>query len=361
MAQNSDFKHITKLDLDIDKIAQQAVDAAQDILIESKQDTLVSGENIKTINGTSVLGEGDIAVGEKVYTVYVSSSMKHYKDSEYTQALTLPEEVNLLNTYDKLRYVCQGYNNYDFYSIPKAYNYDLLNHRIFVYIFTVNKTYNTGNEAEIIDTMLVTSINNTDPANGRPRGISGSPDPGLFQLKTNIVNHANITDTEAHKDDKLYPSIWAMKEYTGYTSQLQTTAKTNLVAAINELAAHGGGTAVEYVDFYNNTMYKYDPETQQRGDLYTEAERTQLLNDLVSNKKCLAYYQNGGVSTDGPDGLYLLRTSLVTYGAGEVDYLFASCTAIDHYTHTIYIKSVSITGCCFTVDVKTTKLETSLN
>ena len=34
--------------------------------LEKKQDTLVSGENIKTINGVSVLGEGNIeAVGDR--------------------------------------------------------------------------------------------------------------------------------------------------------------------------------------------------------------------------------------------------------------------------------------------------------
>ena len=31
--------------------------------LDGKQDTLVSGTNIKTINGTSVLGSGDLAVG----------------------------------------------------------------------------------------------------------------------------------------------------------------------------------------------------------------------------------------------------------------------------------------------------------
>ena len=34
-----------------------------DALLAEKQDTLVSGENIKTINGGSILGEGDIVVG----------------------------------------------------------------------------------------------------------------------------------------------------------------------------------------------------------------------------------------------------------------------------------------------------------
>ena len=32
----------------------------------SKQDTLVSGTNIKTINGTTILGSGDVIVGGQV-------------------------------------------------------------------------------------------------------------------------------------------------------------------------------------------------------------------------------------------------------------------------------------------------------
>lgn len=37
-------------------------DIAQIVDLSTKQDTLVSGENIKTINGTSVLGSGDIEI-----------------------------------------------------------------------------------------------------------------------------------------------------------------------------------------------------------------------------------------------------------------------------------------------------------
>jgi hypothetical protein len=36
--------------------------AAREQAVASKQDTLVSGQNIKTINGESVLGEGNIAI-----------------------------------------------------------------------------------------------------------------------------------------------------------------------------------------------------------------------------------------------------------------------------------------------------------
>ena len=46
-----------------------------DSLLQQKQDALVSGTNIKTINGQSVLGQGDltVATAEVVYTDYVES------------------------------------------------------------------------------------------------------------------------------------------------------------------------------------------------------------------------------------------------------------------------------------------------
>jgi hypothetical protein len=38
------------------------VEVVPEKLLATKQDTLVSGENIKTINGESILGEGDLTV-----------------------------------------------------------------------------------------------------------------------------------------------------------------------------------------------------------------------------------------------------------------------------------------------------------
>jgi hypothetical protein len=42
------------------RVGWELVDDAN--LITGKQDTLVSGTNIKTINGNSILGSGDVAV-----------------------------------------------------------------------------------------------------------------------------------------------------------------------------------------------------------------------------------------------------------------------------------------------------------
>lgn len=49
--------------------ADKPVSAATQTALNAKQDTLVSGTNIKTINGGSVLGSGDLAVGGNQITV----------------------------------------------------------------------------------------------------------------------------------------------------------------------------------------------------------------------------------------------------------------------------------------------------
>lgn len=48
--------------------ADKPVSTAQQTALNAKQDTLVSGTNIKTINGTSVLGSGDITTGDVTAT-----------------------------------------------------------------------------------------------------------------------------------------------------------------------------------------------------------------------------------------------------------------------------------------------------
>ena len=54
---------LLQLDIDAEETARIAADQALQVNIDAKQDELVSGTNIKTINGTSVLGTGDIVVG----------------------------------------------------------------------------------------------------------------------------------------------------------------------------------------------------------------------------------------------------------------------------------------------------------
>lgn len=71
-------------------------------IIENKQDTLVSGTNIKTINGNSLLGSGDLATGggggSSIYKLTLSESQM--TEFEQNQQFTLTDEqhTNLLNS-----------------------------------------------------------------------------------------------------------------------------------------------------------------------------------------------------------------------------------------------------------------------
>lgn len=72
---------------EIDSRLRKAGTAVQPADLESKQDTLVSGENIKTINGQSVVGSGNIQIqaGDTDAVKYVEQTLT---DAQKTQART---------------------------------------------------------------------------------------------------------------------------------------------------------------------------------------------------------------------------------------------------------------------------------
>ena len=80
-----------------------------DSKLSSKQSTLVSGTSIKTINGTSLLGSGNIKVGNKTLSTSTSSSMSlqpniYYRNtstslSTLTITLASASDSSILNEY----------------------------------------------------------------------------------------------------------------------------------------------------------------------------------------------------------------------------------------------------------------------
>lgn len=68
--EESDAKFQTKIGMALYATQQQlnlniaATEARTDLLLANKQDTLVSGTNIKTVNGNSLVGSGNIQIGE---------------------------------------------------------------------------------------------------------------------------------------------------------------------------------------------------------------------------------------------------------------------------------------------------------
>lgn len=73
-AAENKWKHHTQVKADVGlgnvdntSDVNKPVSTAQQTALNAKQDTLVSGTNIKTINGTSILGSGNISVSQTLY------------------------------------------------------------------------------------------------------------------------------------------------------------------------------------------------------------------------------------------------------------------------------------------------------
>ena len=83
--------------------------------LEEKQDTLVSGTNIKTINGVSLLGEGNIIVeggnGSSTITSYASDHVQI--EEENTQSVVIPDSVKnypMISVYHNGSYLVKNFH-----------------------------------------------------------------------------------------------------------------------------------------------------------------------------------------------------------------------------------------------------------
>ena len=69
-------------------ITKEKIDAS---VLDAKQDSLVSGTNIKTINGESVLGSGDITISSNVMAVdtgdIINDATVEYATKSYVDGL----------------------------------------------------------------------------------------------------------------------------------------------------------------------------------------------------------------------------------------------------------------------------------
>jgi hypothetical protein len=76
--------------------------------VNSKQDKLISGSNIKTINGTSILGDGNVKLGSKqivtttASTIILTSNV-YYKKTNVSNSLTIvfddESDTTIMNEY----------------------------------------------------------------------------------------------------------------------------------------------------------------------------------------------------------------------------------------------------------------------
>ncbi len=89
--------------------ANKPVSSATQSALNAKQDTLVSGTNIKTINGTSVLGSGNIAISSAVAWGGVTGTLSNQTDLQTALDLKVDENAAITGaTKTKITYDAKG-------------------------------------------------------------------------------------------------------------------------------------------------------------------------------------------------------------------------------------------------------------
>lgn len=230
-------------------------DMAQIIDLSSKQDTLVSGTNIKTINGASILGSGDISIsggssyiaGEGISIENgIISSINGYLDittSIYKVALSKSDSPNISSTtLDKIKDVVE--------TIVKDIDTHYAKADGFVPVLVIGMDTN--------DPLIL------DPSNdyfSRLFGVyimtawSGNTLSSGTMTFTNITPGINISDkhqsaySEITLYDKPYINI-TLEENDGHLS----------VSDISILGYGEGTTIAQFLDVHHNYSTIYTPE-----------------------------------------------------------------------------------------------------
>lgn len=221
-----------------------------DSLEDSLQDVATSGEYSDLYNQPSI--NGNVLVGNKtsaelgIITETVDNLTNYYlKSQTYTQA-----EVNAL--------INNALNGL-FEIVATLPTQDISTHTIYLAPASTTATNNYYNEYMYISNQweLIgsTQIDLSDYVTTQSLNTTLASYVTTQSLNTTLSNY--VTSQSLNTTLANYPTNTALETVTGDLSDLQTTDKSDLVAAINEVAQGGGGTTVEqlFVATYGVTTY----------------------------------------------------------------------------------------------------------
>jgi hypothetical protein len=172
--------------------ADKPVSSAQQTALDAKQATLVSGTNIKTINNTSVLGSGNIAISSAVAWGGVTGTLSNQTDLQTALDAKVDENSAITGatktkvTYDQKGLVTAG---------ADATTADIAD--------STNKRY-------VTDAQLVV-VGNTSGTNTGDNATN-SQYSGLAASKEDVANKSTSVTTDQASNTK-YPSVKAVYDW----------------------------------------------------------------------------------------------------------------------------------------------------
>jgi hypothetical protein len=172
--------------------ANKPVSSATQSALNAKQDTLVSGTNIKTVNGTSVLGSGNIAISSAVAWGGVTGTLSNQTDLQTALDGKVDENTAITGaTKTKITYDAKG-------------------------LVTAGADATTADIASSTDKRYVTDaqlvvVGNTSGTNTGDNATN-SQYSGLAASKEDVANKSTSVTTDQSSNTK-YPSVKAVYDW----------------------------------------------------------------------------------------------------------------------------------------------------
>jgi hypothetical protein len=172
--------------------ANKPVSSATQTALDAKQATLVSGTNIKTINSTSILGSGNIAISSAVAWGGITGTLSNQTDLQTALDLKVDENAAITGaTKTKITYDAKGLVT----AGADATTADIAD--------SLNKRYVTDAQATVIGN---TSGTNTGD------NATNSQYSGLAASKEDVANKSTSVVTDQASNTK-YPSVKAVYDW----------------------------------------------------------------------------------------------------------------------------------------------------
>ena len=172
--------------------ANKPVSSATQSALNAKQDTLVSGTNIKTINSTSILGSGNIAISSAVAWGGITGTLSTQTDLQTALDLKVDENAAITGaTKTKITYDAKG-------------------------LVTAGADATTADIADSTDKRYITDaqlvvVGNTSGTNTGDNATN-SQYSGLAASKEDVANKSTSVTTDQASNTK-YPSVKAVYDW----------------------------------------------------------------------------------------------------------------------------------------------------
>ena len=208
--------------------ASKPISSATQTALDAKQATLVSGTNIKTVNGTSVLGSGNIAISSAVAWGGVTGTLSNQTDLQTALDGKVDENTAITGaTKTKITYDSKGLVT----SGADATTADIAD--------STNKRYVTDAQLTVVGNTSGTNTGD-NATNSQYSGLAASKQDVLGFTPENVANKSTSVTTDAASNTK-YPSVkavydWAVGLFATITNLALKTDK--LVVANRQTASY---------------------------------------------------------------------------------------------------------------------------